>query len=88
MYSAQHENMFIKIASSIIAFILGSAAAVKHPSTNLSIDLSATLLSPETLEFILRSAIGGVIGLGIKVGGDIIVHRWKSKKEKKEGNHE
>jgi len=85
----QHENMYLNTASNLIAITLGCVAAIFN-SPDLSFSSHNSLLSilsnPDTIEFLLRSAIGGAIGFVVKVGGDYALHLLKNKK--KGGDHE
>lgn len=90
MFSEQHENMYLNTASNLIAILLGCFAAIFHTpdnSNSYNFSLVSILTNPDTIEFLLRSVIGGAIGFAVKVGGDYALHILKSK-NKKGGDNE
>lgn len=65
----------------VLSFIGGAIGALSAtPKLTLQIN------DPQIWDFLVRSLIGGTIGLGVKVFGDLIVHRIKSRKKSNEEN--
>jgi H+/Cl- antiporter ClcA len=83
----QHDNMFLKIVSDLIAFIVGfaSVAISSHVNTHFSFTLENIYLfitDSETLLFLLKAIVSGGIALFVNVTGQKIIHRWKEKRKK------
>ena len=84
----QHDNMFLKITSDIIAFVLGCISVATSSAAsdlNFSDTYNSTLLfisDPNNLMFFAKTLFSGVMALGIKVGGEMIIHLWKERKNK------
>lgn len=72
--------MLLNTISSIIAFVLGAISVVPLSYTPLIFDIQS-FFNPDTIQFIFRSGIGGFVALFVKVGGDIIIHKWKKRKK-------
>jgi uncharacterized membrane protein len=80
----QHDNMFLKIISDLIAFALGfifvAAPFPQHLQTEST--LVAFISNPDTLIYLAKTVFGGCIALFINVTGQKIVHKWKEKRSK------
>ena len=80
--------MYLNIASNLIAIVLGCLASISQsPEVSVSANLISTFQTPEIYEFLLRSAIGGIIAFAVKVGGDLTLN-WLKKHKRKGGENE
>lgn len=83
--NTQHDSMFVKTISDLIAFALGFilvAAPIPH-EINSSFTLNNILFNSDTLIYLAKTVFGGCIALFINVSGQKIIHRWKEKREAK-----
>ncbi|MGQ0829407.1 MAG: hypothetical protein ACT4ON_13545 [Bacteroidota bacterium] len=86
MYSdTTHENMILNIVSNVIAFLLGSIAVILHAQNNHPfISIQSIFTNPDNYIFIIKSIISGVVALAVKVIGELLIYRFKSKKQKED----
>lgn len=86
MYSdTQHENMILNITSSVVAFLLGCISAIMHTENNfIALDLSSFFTNTDNYIFLFKSIFSGVVALGVKVYGDLLIQKIKAKKRKEE----
>lgn len=75
----EHHLGFLAFVLSFIGGAIGGLTA--YPNITLQIHSD-----PQFWDFIVRSLIGGTVGLGVKVFGDLIVHRIKNRKNKNDEN--
>ncbi len=85
--NTQHDSMFVKIISDLIAFALGFVlvAAPFPQHINSSLHLNSIISNPETILYLAKTVFGGCIALFVNVAGQKIVHVWKEKRDKKSG---
>lgn len=86
-----HTNPYLNMASNVMAILLGCILAITHKSTptfTIPNNFLTLFFNPETFEILLRSAAGGTVAYFAKVGCEIIVVWFKSRNQKKGGNHE
>lgn len=88
MFSIQHPNMYLNTASNLIAIVLGCLASISQsPEISVTANVISTFQTPEIYEFLLRSAVGGIIAFAVKVGGDLTLN-WLKKRKSKGGKDE
>lgn len=88
MFSIQHPNMYLNTVSNLIAIVLGCLASISQtPEISVSANVISSFQTPEIYEFLLRSAVGGIIAFAVKVGGDLTLN-WLKKRKSKGGKHE
>lgn len=69
-------------SNNLLAFIGGFIGAMTHYITNIQALLN--IRTSELFDFTIHSLIGGAIMLAVKVLGDWLLHKIKSKRNKKD----
>jgi hypothetical protein len=90
MFVTDSDNTPLQGTSSVIAFFLGVIAAlinlksptfsVPHVFFGMITHNSAFM---DLLVYMFHAVIGGTVALGVKVGGEILLHRYKEKRKKR-----
>ena len=80
--------MYLNTASNLIAIVLGCLASISQsPEISVTANIISSFQTPEIYEFLLRSAVGGIIAFAVKVGADLTLN-WLKKRKSKGGKDE